>query len=161
MVYDYPIADPPEIYGLHLNANILCQSLDSESISYNCLLLQPKSSGGGDGMSPDEMVIQLADALAEKMPLMMNIKERGEKLPMYIKGDVPDSMTNFLFQEVERFNNLLKVIMSSLSNIKKAIKGLILMSPALIKLHGSFLLNEVPLTWTKAGYNSMKKLAPW
>lgn len=64
-------------------------------------------------------------------------------------------------QEVDRFNKLVKVLSSTLSNIKKAIKGLVLMSAALGALYFSFLKNEVPAVWAKASYISMKPLASW
>lgn len=115
---------------MHNNANILCQLLDSEAIQQTCLDLQPKSSGGGSGMTPDEMVTDLATNFEEQMPAVMRKDEAGENLTFYV-GQNPDSVTNFLMQEVDRFNKLLKTIGGSLSNIKKAIKGLVLMSPAL------------------------------
>lgn len=37
-------------------------------------------------------------------------------------------MTNFLLQEIEKFNNFLKIIDNSLKMLEKAIKGLIPMN---------------------------------
>lgn len=124
------MADPPEIFGMHNNANILCQLLESSAIQQTCLDLQPKAAGGGGGMTPDEMVTEQATNFEDIMPQVMRKDEAGENLTFYV-GKNPDSMTNFLMQEVDRFNKLIKVIGGSLANVKKAIKGLVLMSPGL------------------------------
>lgn len=118
---------------MHNNANILCQLLESDAIAATCLMLQPKESGGGGGLTPDEMVTELATKFEEMCPAPMRKDEAGENLTFF-QGQHPDSLTNFLMQEVERFNKLTKIILTSLSNIKKAIKGLVLMSPALLTL---------------------------
>ncbi len=47
-----------------------------------------------------------------------------EKYP--IRPD--ESMNTVLTQELTRFNRLIKVVRESLNNLKKALKGLILMS---------------------------------
>jgi dynein heavy chain len=134
---------------MHNNANIMCQLMDSAAVQQTCLDLQPKTSGGGGGMTPDEMVVDLATNFEDAMPAAMKREDAGEKLCFWI-GQNPDSVTNFLMQEVDRFNKLVKVLSSTLSNIKKAIKGLVLMSSALGALYYSFLKNEVPAVWTKA-----------
>ena len=64
-------------------------------------------------------------------------------------------------QECERFNKLLSVIKSSLVNLKKAIKGEMVMSVDLDGMYQSLLMNKVPQNWEKKAYPSMKKLASW
>lgn len=62
---------------------------------------------------------------------------------------------------MSRFNRLLKVIKVSLEDLKKAIKGLILMSDDLDAMFYDLLLNKVPKNWAKVGYPSLKPLASW
>ena len=64
-------------------------------------------------------------------------------------------------QEVDRYNILLKLIHSSMDNLKKAIKGLVVMSEALEEVYVSFTNNQVPKMWSKKGYNSLKSLGSW
>lgn len=52
-------------------------------------------------------------------------------MPEHLLGDndkVLPSMTNFLLQEIEKFNNFLRIIETSLSMLEKAIKGAIPMN---------------------------------
>lgn len=53
------------------------------------------------------------------------------------------SLTTVLKQEVDRFNRLLKVVHTSLADLKKAIKGFIVMSDALEAMYTSFLNQQV------------------
>lgn len=48
-----------------------------------------------------------------------------------------------LFQEVDRFNKLLRVLHASLENLKKAIKGLLVMSEQLEEVYKAFIKNQV------------------
>lgn len=54
-----------------------------------------------------------------------------------------NSLTTVLGQEVDRFNSLLKVIKTSLTQLQKAIKGLVVMSLELDMVYTSFLNNMV------------------
>jgi hypothetical protein len=52
-------------------------------------------------------------------------------LPEHLLGDnekILPSMTNFLLQEVDKFNNFLSIIDNSLKMLEKAIKGAIPMN---------------------------------
>lgn len=71
------------------------------------------------------------------------------------------SLSTVLLQEMQRFNNLLNVIKSSLLNIQKAIKGIILMSPELDKMYSSLMNNQVPSIWEDVAYPSLKPLGAW
>jgi dynein heavy chain len=76
------------------------------------------------------------------------------------KGRVP-SLSTVLKQEIDRFNNLLRVLWRSLEDIKKAIKGFVVMSSDLEKIYNSFLNNSVPSMWATAAYPSLKPLGSW
>jgi len=130
LVATFPLTDPPNIFGMHSNANIVFQMQESSNLVDTCRDINPQDSSGEGQVSPDVLVTQLADKFEERMMTHIKRDEVGPNLSLMI-GDQPDSMTSFLFQEVERFNNLIKVMTKSLDEIKKAIKGLVLMSPAL------------------------------
>lgn len=51
--------------------------------------------------------------------------------------DYNESMNTVLVQELLRYNNLLRVMISSLALVKKALKGLIVMSEELEKVANS------------------------
>ena len=71
-----------------------------------------------------------------------------------------DSLATVL-QEVGRFNGLLAVLRRSLGLLRKAIKGLIVMSGDLESMFDSLSTNRVPGLWMTAGYPSLKPLASW
>lgn len=67
-------------------------------------------------------------------------------------------MNTVLNQELTRFNKLIKVVRSSLFDIKKALKGLILMSPQLEAAAKSLFDGKVPDMWMSSSYPSLKPL---
>jgi hypothetical protein len=58
----------------------------------------------------------------------------------------------FAEQEMVRFNHLLSVMTKSLGQLKKAIKGLVVMSSQLEEMHQCFLFQRVPPAWEAAAY---------
>ena len=62
---------------------------------------------------------------------------------------------------MERFNKLLGAINNSLSSLKKAIKGEIVMSADLDRMYSSLMNNQVPDLWKGKSYPSLKPLAAW
>ena len=49
----------------------------------------------------------------------------------------------------------------SLNDLKKAIKGLVVMSAQLEAMHKSFMFNMVPASWEAVAYPSLKPLGSW
>jgi len=72
-----------------------------------------------------------------------------------------NSLGVFCEQEMVRFNHLLNVMSKSLSQLKKAIKGLVVMSSQLEEMHQCFLFQKVPPSWEAVAYPSLKPLGSW
>jgi dynein heavy chain len=60
-----------------------------------------------------------------------------------------------------RFNRLAGVVRSSLGELQKAIRGLVVMSSELEAMYNSMLNNQVPELWARYAYPSLKPLASW
>ncbi|KAF0729238.1 hypothetical protein AaE_009393 [Aphanomyces astaci] len=60
-----------------------------------------------------------------------------------------------------RFNGLMHVMNTTLENLKRAIKGLVVMSGALERMYTGFLLQKIPKEWEDAGYPCLKPLSSW
>lgn len=142
-----PINDSPEIFGLHPNANITFLQMETSNIFQTLLSLQPRmSASSSSGRSRDSVVEDTATNILERIPASIhyavcafhhgeyvqyiNIVQAGPHSPH-------DSMSTVLGQEVMRFNRLLKVINSSLRDLCKAIKGLVVMSGELDSMANS------------------------
>merc|ERR1719310_2455136 len=69
-----------------------------------------------------------------------------------------NSLGTCLTQEYERFNILLEKLSSTVHQLQKAIKGLIVMTGDLDSMFQSMLNNQVPSLWTKVAYPSLKPL---
>ncbi|KAL1130882.1 hypothetical protein AAG570_012123 [Ranatra chinensis] len=156
-----PIIEEPEIFGMHENANIAFQTKETASIILTILDVQPQETGGLEGKSSDEIVFDLAIDIQEKIIKKIN---PDDAFAGHMKRDEKGrlaSLTTVLTQEIERFNKMLRVIHSSLENLKKAIKGFIVMSDALEDVYKAFMNNQIPKMWSAVAYPSLKTLGSW
>lgn len=106
----------------------------------------PKSLTDSGGKSGDEIVMELIDDIAVKLMKFIDCDEAHSTImQMDNKGRIP-SLSTVLLQEIERFNKLLDVIHNSLNELRKAIKGIVVMSTELEGVYISFMNNNVTYT---------------
>ena len=84
-----------------------------------------------------------------------------EKVMEQYPTDYNESMNTVLVQELVRYNRLIEVMKSSLFELKKALKGLVVMSEELEKLSNSMYDNQVGKIWADKGFLSLKPLGSW
>jgi dynein heavy chain len=161
-VESLPLTDDPEIFGMHENANITFQMQESQSILSTSLSIQPRDTGkSGSGKGPDEIVDELAAAIYDQLPAPMLKTEAAAGTFARDKNGLMDSLATFLGQEIVRFNKLLQVMKRTLEGLRKAIKGVVVMSNELDKMYTSMLNNQVPENWGKVAYPSLRPLGSW
>jgi dynein heavy chain len=104
----------------------------------NTLEMQTSEGGAAGGVNREEYIAKVASEIQSKLPEefdIFNIKKKFE---------VPTPTQVVLLQELERFNILLNVIVSSLKDLKRALVGEIGMSQALDDLASCMFNGFVP-----------------
>ena len=162
-VNTFPLIDRPEIFGLHENADITYQTQESLGLLDTIISLQPRTGGGGGGKTSDEIVGEVADDLASRLPKPMNIKEAGELTFAKLPDGSMNTLGIFLSQEMQKFNALNVRIKKMLHELQRGLKGLVVMSAELDAAYSNFLFQQVPGPFGEKGkgYPCLKPLASW
>ncbi|XP_032094987.1 dynein heavy chain 12, axonemal [Thamnophis elegans] len=156
-IKNLPISQQPEVFGLHDNVDISKDLQQTKIIFESLLLTQGGSNQGGSKSGGDSTLYEIADDILSKLPKDYDIEAALIKYPVIYE----ESMNTVLVQEMERFNNLIKTIRTTLVNLKKAIKGLVVMDSELEALCASLLVGKVAENWAKRSYPSLKPLGSY
>jgi dynein heavy chain len=154
-IKNLPLTQQPEVFGMHENVDI-SKDLSSTRLLFDSVLLTLGSTkaAGGD---TDKKMADISNDILTKLPEIYNLELALRKYPTEYK----ESMNTVLVQEMERFNKLIVVVRSSLQNLLKAIKGLVVMNQELEALSNSLLIGKVPELWAKQSYPSLKPLGSY
>jgi len=155
-IRDMNLVDPPGVWGFHENANVTREQNETYSMMDNLLLMVGQTSSS-EGSSPEETIKDVAEDISGRLPQPWDTQRVQAKFPTMYE----ESMNTVLIQELTRFNGLIKVIHSSLSDIQKAIKGLLLMSLELEQVFNSIFDGKTPAMWLAASYPSLKPLGSY
>ncbi|XP_064633435.1 dynein axonemal heavy chain 12-like isoform X2 [Lineus longissimus] len=155
-IKNLPNQQNPEVFGMHENVDI-SKELQETKLLFDSVLLTLGQMGGGGGGKSDDTLYDIASDILGKLPKDYDLEEAIKKYPVVYN----ESMNTVLVQEMERFNKLLQIIRSSLLNLQKAIKGLVVMSADLEGLATSLLIGKVPAIWAKRSYPSLKPLGSY
>lgn len=75
-----PLVDPPEVFGLHANANIAQQNAEAHRLITTVLSIQPRVASGGGGMTSDEIVLEKAKEFKENLVWISDRAEGHKEL---------------------------------------------------------------------------------
>jgi len=161
-VSEFPLNDAPDIFGLHDNANTTYQTNEILALIGSVLSVQPRLVAVGEAKTPDEICFEIAEMIEGKLrTTLLDIDEAKEGTFHRDEHGQVASLSTVLKQEIERFNILLVKLWVALKDIKKAIKGLVVMDDVLEGIFNAFLNNQVPPSWSKASYPSLQPLSIW
>ncbi|CAH8644888.1 unnamed protein product [Schistosoma haematobium] len=146
-----PLVDSPECFGLHSNADITYSTNTVSSMLSTIVNIQPKDSGGGGGETRESVVYKMADDILQKLPPDFNPFEVKERL---IKMDHLKPLHIFLKQEVDRMQRVISNVRTTLSDLKLAIDGTIIMSENLRDALDNIFDARIPSTWRKMSWES-------
>jgi dynein heavy chain len=151
-----PLNAEPEVFGMHDNANITCAITGVDDAFAIILTLQPRVAAGA-GASREDQIGEAAIDMAKQLPKLFDVESIGMLYPT----DYYESMNTVLVQEAQRYNRLLGVLHTTLNQLPKALKGLVVLSAELEAMATSVYDQKVPDPWANKGYPSLKPLNPW
>lgn len=137
-IEEIPLFTNPGVFGLHANAEIIYFTNYAKDLWRSVLEMQTSDGGEAGGMNKEEYIVSVAKDIQEKLPIVFdtyNIKKKFE---------IPTPTQVVLMQELDRFNILLEVMIHSLSDLQKALTGVIGMGEALEALGNSLFNGFVP-----------------
>lgn len=116
----------PNVFGFHSNADIT-KDINETNLLLDSVLLCSSESSGGEGQSLEEILEKLIQAILGDFPDVYDVADVMKVYPVSYN----ESMNTVLTQELQRFNGLIKIVRSSLKDIKLAMMGKIVMNASL------------------------------
>jgi dynein heavy chain len=150
-----PMFDPPEVFGLHSNAEIQFNSTNAGTVLETIMNIQPKESSGGGGETREDTVLKQVKARLDELPPdynMVYVKKRVKQIDKDRETLSPLSI--FLRQEIDRMQVVLSLVRRTLTDLKLAIAGTIVMSPDLQSALNAIYDAQVPIKWKKVSWDS-------
>ncbi|XP_023932850.1 dynein heavy chain 8, axonemal [Lingula anatina] len=150
-IEELPTVDSPEAFGLHPNADITYQGNTAKEVLDTIVNIQPKEGGGGGGETRESVVFKLADDMLSKLPqdyLPHEVRDRLKKM------GILQPLNIFLKQEIDRMQKVITVVRTTLSDLKLAIEGTIIMSENLRDALDNMYDARVPALWRKISWQS-------
>ncbi|CAG4978478.1 unnamed protein product [Parnassius apollo] len=143
--------DPPQVYGLHTNADITYQRNVTQELLDTILSIQPKESSSGSGETREASVYRQAKEMLEKIPPNFDPHEVRERLRFY---GILNSMVIFLRQEIDRMQRVITLVRNTLKDLLLAIDGTIIMNEALRDSLDNIYDAKVPKLWLRRSWSS-------
>ncbi|KAL4712608.1 hypothetical protein ACJJTC_007203 [Scirpophaga incertulas] len=151
-----PLANSPEVFGLHPNAEIGYFSQAVRMMWGHLIELQPQTSDTGGAMSREDFIDSIAVDVLAKLPVLYEIWRVRKQFEMNITPTVV-----VLLQELERFNRLISKMKTSLSLLRKALAGEIGMDAMLDNVSYSLFNGQLPHAWRSLAPATCKGLGAW
>ncbi|XP_027024931.2 dynein axonemal heavy chain 10 isoform X2 [Tachysurus fulvidraco] len=151
-----PLANTPEVFGLHPNAEIGYYTQAARDMWTNLIELQPQTGDTGGGISRDEYIGQVARDIQNKLPMPFDLDVIRKRFGL----DVSPT-TVVLLQELERFNRLIVRMSRSLAELQRALAGEVGMSSELDEVARALFNGQIPSIWRKLAPDTLKSLGNW
>merc|ERR1711871_1022627 len=141
----FPEIDSPEMFGLHPNADLTFRVKETNALMSTLAETQPKGSGGGGGISREDVVFEKASELLERLP--EDYVEEEYKVRINKLGGLSIPLNIFLFQEIQRLQKVIGKVRFMLSQLQLAIRGEVVMTEDLQEALDAIFDAKVPKTW--------------
>ncbi|XP_067910590.1 dynein axonemal heavy chain 10 isoform X2 [Heterodontus francisci] len=151
-----PLANTPEVFGLHPNAEIGYYTQAARSMWEHLIDLQPQTGESGSGMGRDEYIGRVAKDIESKLPTLFDLDTIYKKFAVQITPT-----TVVLLQELERFNLLIDRMSRSLVELQRALVGEVGMSNELDEVARALFNGHIPVIWRRLAPDTLKSLGNW
>jgi dynein heavy chain len=142
----FPESDSPEIFGLHPNADLTFQNKAATSLIDVVSATQPKGGGGGGGgPSREDKVSDECGTMLSRMPedyIEDDYKAKIQKL-----GGLAIPLNIYLFQEIQRLQDVIAKAKFMARQLQLAIKGEVVMTADLAEALDAIGDSRVPKGW--------------
>jgi dynein heavy chain len=152
----FPPTGAPEIFGLHENADITKEQSQTNNLFASILQTEAGASSGKEA-TRNRVLDELSSDVLRKIPQRFDIATVQAKYPVQYS----ESMNTVLVQECIRYNRLTDVIRSSLSSLRKALVGEVVMSKEIELLAQAMFDGVIPDMWAGVSYPSLKPLGSY
>lgn len=155
---DLPVRESPEAFGLHANSEINYSTQTTRHILATIVSIQPKDAGGDAGDDVDDdgkpKMVETRESIVHKICTEM----LGKLPPTYVEYQVRayliklgalQPMTIFLRQEVQRMNKVIKLVLATLTDLRLAIDGTVVMNENLRDALDCIYDAQVPEFWSR------------
>ncbi|CAF4829118.1 unnamed protein product [Rotaria sp. Silwood1] len=151
-----PLYNPPDILGLHANAEINYLTKTAYEIYSMMLDIQPEQHEIEDSSSRDQFVLSLIDDILQQIPPKKDLNIIKQKFKQNLTP-----LTIVLFQEIQRFNLLTSIMWKSINELKQALNGQISFSFQLDEINKYLYHGQIPLLWRSYTPQTKKSLGNW
>jgi dynein heavy chain len=151
----YPLNNSPEVFGLHPDAEIGYLTSATKDIWLQLINLQPRTGDGAAGMSREDFITNIATDVLKRCPPPFDLPKIAKAI------GTPSPTQVVLLQELDRWNQLVFAMTSSLNELQKALKGETGMSQQLDELSQNLFNGQLPPGWRNLAPQTLKNLGSW
>ena len=151
----FPDIDDPELYGLNENSLVILRS------SFGKKLVEEMNKGEcfnemNELKSKESIVLSIMDEIKAIIPQLLDLSKSLNK-----SHDKNFAISLCLYEEIEKYNNLINLINKNLEKIRGMIEGKEQNNPEIDEIFNCLYNNKVPVLWKEIGYITSKPLMSW
>jgi dynein heavy chain, axonemal len=141
-----PEVDSPEVLGLHPNADLTFRFKEVTQLLNTILETQPKQSGGAaGGKSREDLVFEKCEELFTAIPPDYIEDEYEDRISALGGYEIP--LNIFLYQEVQRLQNAIVKVRTTLVVVMQAIRGEVVVTADILDSINAIFDARVPRIW--------------
>eukprot|EP01038_Epipyxis_sp_PR26KG_P006437 gene6437-8857_t len=145
-IQKFPDIDSPEVLGLHPNADLTFRFKEVSQLLDTIVETQPKQSSASSGnKTREEIVHQKCLELSSTVPIDYLEDEYEDRIVSLGGFSVP--LNIFLYQEVQRLQNVIMKVRSTFTIVMQAIRGEVVVSSEIMDSINAIYDARVPKSW--------------